>query len=176
MNKNSVIKLRLTEQERELLLKDQVEHNFSNLSMYLRSLILSESTSDRVGSVDLPFNDIGFKSHNLKIRLSDEDYCKIKGGYDKLKFSSLSAYIRFLIFSKSVNIAYSSSDEELTRSTLEKNRSLKNLNFNIAKIGVNINQVVKSINSSNNITNENVIFLANKLDEINILMKEIQNE
>ena len=176
MTKNSVIKLRLTEQEHELLLKEQIGLNFSNLSMYLRNLIFSKGTSDGVGSGDLPFNDTEFKDRNLKIRLSNEDYCKLKGGYDKLKFSSLSAYIRFLIFSKSVNIAFSSSDEELTRATLEKNRSLKNLNFNIAKIGVNINQVVKSINSHNIITNENVIFLANKLDEINKLMKEIQNE
>lgn len=103
---------------------------------------------------------------NIKVRLTTAEYARLGNEYQKLRFSSLSSYLRFLIFSKNVEITFSPSDEELARSMAEKNRRIGDLNNQISKIGININQIAKKINSQQYVMREDMDIILEKMDEI----------
>lgn len=103
---------------------------------------------------------------NIKVRLTAMEYERLSNDYQKLKFSSLSSYLRFLIFNKDVKIVFSPSDEEFARSMAEKNRRIGDLNNQISKIGININQIAKKINSQQYVMREDINIILKKMDEI----------
>lgn len=177
MNKKKGTFCRLTDEERESLLKECKELGFSNLSLYIRSLILPKEKKGREHSSSISNNKGNeLKKCNVQIRFTEDEYNRLKSENDVLKYSGLSAYLRFLISSKEVKINFSPTDEELSRSILENNRLLKSQIFQMSKIGTNINQVVKSINTQNIIGKKEIVYLSKRLDEIYKLLESNQKK
>lgn len=103
---------------------------------------------------------------NIKIRLNEEEYKYLNSKYLILPFTSFSAFLRHLIFSKHIEIKYTPSDDNLAMAISARNKQLQNLNNQISKIGININQIAKKVNSQQYVMREDMNQLLEKLDEI----------
>ena len=111
----------------------------------------------------------------LDFRFSAEEVKRLNEKYNKTSFSSLSAYIRFLIFKENVKVSFSSSDDELARQIGERNKRLAELSRQIAMIGNNLNQVAKKVNSQQYVMREDVIDLQRKVESISSLVEKFIN-
>lgn len=100
------------------------------------------------------------------IRFTVEEVEKLKGNFKKTKFSTFSSYIRFLIFSKNVEIKFSSTEEELARQIGDRNKKIGELNRQVVRIGTNINQITKKINSQQYVMREDMNVLLEYLKTI----------
>lgn len=114
----------------------------------------------------------GKRSKVLDFRFNEAEIEKLKKDYEKTSFSSLSAYIRFLIFNKNVNIVFSSSEDELSRQIGEKNKRISELNKQISIIGNNLNQVAKKVNSQQYVMREDMINLQRKVESLELVIKK----
>lgn len=127
-----------------------------------------------VGSYTHSLIKMAGRDHNIKVRLTQDEHTKLQEKANKLRFSGLSAFLRYLIFSKEIKISFSPSEEELSRSLAEKNRRIGELNGQIAKIGVNINQVAKKVNSQQYVMREDMDHLLKKMKDIEEYLKQIR--
>lgn len=113
---------------------------------------------------------------NIKVRLTEKEYDDLNSKYLKLSFSSLSTFIRYLIFSKRVEIKYSPSDDNLALAISAQNKQLLTLNNQISKIGININQIAKKVNSQQYVMREDMHQLFQELDEIKKEIAVLKND
>lgn len=114
----------------------------------------------------------------MRFRLSEQEHKKLIGDFKQLRFSNLSTYIRYLIFSKEVEIKFSPTDDKLARATVEHNVLLKELNMQLNKIGININQVAKKVNSQQYVMREDLNVLQEEYhrleSRVNELLKQVK--
>lgn len=83
---------------------------------------------------------------NIKIRLNEEEYKYLNSKYLILPFTSFSAFLRHLIFSKHIEIKYTPSDDNLAMAISARNKQLQNLNNQISKIPKNKEKYVVLFN------------------------------
>jgi len=107
------------------------------------------------------------------IRFTEDEVKGLKEKFKKSGFSSFSAFIRYLIFSKKVNISFSPTDERLARAIVERNVLLKELNMQLNKIGVNINQVAKKVNSQQYVMREDLNVLQEEYNRLESRVNEL---
>lgn len=107
------------------------------------------------------------REYNIRVRLTKNEYDLLlreadKEGYAKYKNGelNLSSYIRGRLFS-----------EMLARKNTGK--ELRELSYQIRKIGVNINQAVKRINSGHE-NKEDETFLLSELAQVERLLKKYE--
>lgn len=110
---------------------------------------------------------------NIKVRLTELEHKDLTEKYKKLQFSNLSTFLRYLIFSKKVNISFSPTDERLARAIVERNVLLKELNMQLNKIGVNINQVAKKVNSQQYVMREDLNVLQEEYNRLESRVNEL---
>jgi len=103
------------------------------------------------------------KYKQIKINLNEEDYYKVKKLVN-LENETIANYFRKLVDAKYDN----------KRNKLNKNIDYKKLIFNIHRIGVNINQMTKKINTTGKI--ENIFFnnLETIKNDINFFKKDLE--
>lgn len=110
--------------------------------------------------------------HIPHVRFTEAEMKKLKEDYEKTGFSSFSAFLRFMILSKKVDIKYSPSDDALAREVGEKNRLLGELHRQIFKVGININQIAKKINSQQYVMREDIDLLFRNLAVIEDMIRK----
>lgn len=110
--------------------------------------------------------------HVPHVRFTEAEIKKLKEDYGKTNFSSFSAFLRFMILSKKVDIKYSPSDDALAREMGERNRLLGELHRQILKIGININQIAKKINSQQYVMREDIDLLFKNFSVIEDMIKK----
>ncbi len=95
----------------------------------------------------------------LKFYVNEEEKAFIYAKMNAAKISNLSAYLRKIAIDGKIEI------KDLSE--------LKNLNYNLHKIGVNINQIAKRINETNAVYQSDIQDVMNKQNEIWELQKQI---
>ena len=106
-------------------------------------------------------------------RFTESELHKLKENYQKTKFSSLSAFVRYLIFNRSIEIKFSPTEDQLARAITERNRRLRDINNQIAKIGVNINQIAKKVNSQQYVMREDMNMIFQKFDDLKSVINDL---
>ena len=96
----------------------------------------------------------------IKFRVSEADYKKILSAADESSMKSLSDYCRFCIRNPQIF------DDEYYR------QQLKNIVFQLRKIGNNINQIARNINAG--VMEEDTDILIIKLQEILAVLQKIE--
>ena len=99
------------------------------------------------------------RKNKLEFYVSEEEKSFIYAKMNAAKISNLSAYLRKIAIDGKIEI------KDLSE--------LKNLNYNLHKIGVNINQIAKRINETNAVYKSDVQDVMKKQNEIWELQKEI---
>ena len=99
------------------------------------------------------------RKNKLEFYVSEEEKAFIYAKMKAAKISNLSAYLRKIAIDGKIEI------KDLSE--------LKNMNYNLHKIGVNINQIAKRINETNAVYKSDVKDVMKKQNEIWELQKEI---
>jgi len=99
------------------------------------------------------------RKNKLEFYVSEEEKAFIYAKMKAAKITNLSAYLRKIAIDGKIEI------KDLSE--------LKNLNYNLHKIGVNINQIAKRINETNAVYKSDVKDVMKKQNEIWELQKEI---
>ncbi len=99
------------------------------------------------------------RKNKLEFYVSEEEKAFIYAKMNAAKISNLSAYMRKIAIDGKIEI----------KDLLE----LKNMNYNLHKIGVNINQIAKRINETNAVYQSDIQDVMNKQNEIWELQKQI---
>lgn len=111
----------------------------------------------------------------LKIRLTESEKKKLKILYDKTPYPSLSAFVRAKIFdSRFFSFYKPESPQKLSVLKLQNNR-LEELRKEIAKIGNNINQIAKQVNSQKFAYKQQIEVVQKELQKIYSLLSTIKN-
>lgn len=95
----------------------------------------------------------------LKFYVNEEEKAFIYAKMNAAKITNLSAYLRKIAIDGKIEV------KDLSE--------LKNMNYNLHKIGVNINQIAKRINETNAVYQSDVQDVMKKQNEIWKLQKEI---
>ncbi len=95
----------------------------------------------------------------LKFYVNEEEKAFIYAKMNAAKISNLSAYLRKIAIDGKIEI------KDLSE--------LKNMNYNLHKIGVNINQIAKRINETNAVYRSDIQDVMKKQNEIWEIQKEI---
>ena len=99
-------------------------------------------------------------------RFTEDEVKRLKDSYQKTRFSSLSAFVRYLLFNRNIEIKFSPTEEQLARAISEHNRKLRDINNQMAKIGVNINQVAKKVNAQQYVMREDMNLILQRFDDL----------
>lgn len=95
----------------------------------------------------------------LKFYVNEEEKAFIYSKMEAAKITNLSAYLRKIAIDGKIEIKDIS--------------ELKKMNYNLHKIGVNINQIAKRINETNAVYRSDIQDVKKKINEIWELQKEI---
>ena len=95
----------------------------------------------------------------LKFYVNEEEKAFIYAKMNAAKIKNLSAYLRKIAIDGKIEV------KDLSE--------LKNMNYNLNKIGVNINQIAKRINETNAVYRSDIQDVMKKQNEIWELQKEI---
>lgn len=99
------------------------------------------------------------RKNKLEFYVSEEEKAFIYSKMEAAKIKNLSAYLRKIAIDGKIEI------KDLSE--------LKNMNYNLHKIGVNINQIAKRINETNAVYRSDIQDVMKKQNEIWELQKEI---
>lgn len=109
----------------------------------------------------------------LRCRVTQKEYNQILRQYENSGYGSLSAWLRYLLFSKKVSIQLFQEDGELLRQLSRKNTHLNDLKRQIAYIGNNINQIARKVNTYNYTGSGELTSIIILLTEINDMVKKL---
>lgn len=110
------------------------------------------------------------RANFLKIRLTESEREKLKILYDKTLYPSLSAFVWAKIFDSRFFSFYK--PESLQKLSVLKlqNERLENIRKEMAKIGNNINQIAKQVNSQKIAYRQQIYLIEKELQKIHSLL------
>lgn len=105
----------------------------------------------------------------LHIRLTPDEMKKLQTLYERTAFPSLSQFVRLKLFDRRFDelVKYNLSDKESILSA--HNEQLENLRKEINRIGNNINQIAKYVNTRKSVSVQLLKVIGEKLEKFNTL-------
>lgn len=111
----------------------------------------------------------------MKIRLIECEREKLKILYDKIPYPSLSAFVRAKIFDSRFFSFYKPESPQKLSVLKLQNERLENIRKEMAKIGNNINQTVKQVNSQKIAYRQQIDLVEKELQKIHFLLSTLND-
>lgn len=111
----------------------------------------------------------------LKIRLTESEREKLKILYHKTPYLSLSAFVRAKIFDSRFFSFYKPESPQKLSVLKLQNERLENIRKEMAKIGSNINQIAKQVNSQKMAYRQQIEVVQKELQKIHSLLSTVND-